>query len=377
MPIHSQRKPGWGETTEYHPPMSRVLALLIALSVCSAAPLLAQDATATTDSCYARPFSERAACIAKDLESLKTKLPKSFESLRGRLSPSSAADLSADQQAWQIWVQSVCPAQSENNTTCLDNRYSEREQQLTAGVHEINGALSFTRAHFRIVPGKPAQSLPVQGIDPGFGYGTLAWPQIDRPAPAQSRWNEAIRNKAAKLAVGFTQDRNATFDTAVNSSGTIDGFYTFEAINDRLIEVTLIDSTYGYGAAHPNTNSTAFLWWLDRNRELTADDVLLPASGWQQDLTPLTITRLQSNPDLRPMLWKGSELQDAVKQGIAAPASWTVTRDGLTITFGQYAVAAYAAGMPKAHFAWEELKPYLEPSLDPSTLPAPIPQKQP
>jgi len=55
------------------------------------------------------------------------------------------------------------------------------------------------------------------------------------------------------------------------------------------------------------------------------------------------------------------------------PTSWDLSRQGLTVTFGQYAVAAYAAGMPTVSFTWQELKPFLNPAFDPGLLPSPEP----
>jgi hypothetical protein len=132
---------------------------------------------------------------------------------------------------------------------------------------------------------------------------------------------------------------------------------------------------YGWGAAHPLTGQASFLWWLDRNRELTISDVFIPHSGWQSKLTALAVRNLRSQPDLNDML--GDNIEKTVNETVSDPTSWTVTRDGLTITFGQYAIGSYAAGMPEAHITWSDLKPYLAPDLQSATLPAPSPEPNP
>lgn len=116
----------------------------------------------------------------------------------------------------------------------------------------IGSALFFPRSHF-LYKARISIEERIADNDPGFGYGSLRWPQIDiqpgRPNPAYAAWNSAVK-KAAKLAVGIDpEDKNATFDTAVAASGTVDGFYIVEAADDRFIDVDLVNSGYRWGAA--------------------------------------------------------------------------------------------------------------------------------
>ncbi len=244
----------------------------------------------------------------------------------------------------------------------------------------------FPRAHFLFKPGTAPSTNP---IDPGFGYGTLRWPQIDKPNAAQSAWNAAVKTKAERLPVDLFAEKsstpkNATFDTFVDAGGSIDAYYTIQAANDRFIDVTFTDGIFNWGAAHPNSDNASFLWWLDRNREATVSDIFLPNTGWQQKLASLAVANLRSQPDLKDVLdedhlnqWL-SAAKDAKEQpGNPHPSGWSITRDGLTITFGQYEIAPYSAGMPQAHIPWTDLKPFLSPTLHPSALPAPIPKTNP
>jgi Protein of unknown function (DUF3298) len=75
------------------------------------------------------------------------------------------------------------------------------------------------------------------------------------------------------------------------------------------------------------------------------------------------------------MLW--NDIDKAVNETVSDVTAWTPTREGLTITFGQYAIAPYAAGMLEAHITWSDMKSYLAPDLQPKTLPAPIPKPNP
>jgi hypothetical protein len=111
------------------------------------------------------------------------------------------------------------------------------------------------------------------------------------------------------------------------------------------------------------------------HRELAISDVFIPQSGWKEKLTTLAVRNLRSQPDLKDML--GDDIEKTVDQTVSNLTTWTLTREGLTITFGQYAIGPYAAGMPEAHIPWSVLKPYLTPDLQFTTLPSPPPKPNP
>jgi uncharacterized protein len=354
-------------------------AALIALLL-SFSPLAVR--AQTLDCKLAQSPREKAVCADTRLTALDAQITASYKALRAQLSPASAALAQSDQREWLAWIDLICPANGKgaaaNQTQCLQNQYFTRAHDLNKITH-LDNTVIFPRSHFLYKPGSADTTNP---IDPGFGYGSLRWPQVDKPNAAQSAFNAAVKAKAARLPVDFFEEKsstpqNATFDTFVNASGSIDAYFTIEAANDRLIDTRFTDGIYSWGAAHPNTDSTSFLWWLDRNRELTASDVFEPNSGWQQKLVPLAIASLQSNADIKNTLWKGDQLTKAVQQAVAYPSAWTLTRDGLTITFAQYAVGPYYVGMPSAHLPWTQLKPFLAPGFNPSTLPAPTPKPNP
>jgi uncharacterized protein len=317
---------------------------------------------------------ELAVCSDAQLSAKDTEIAANYKNLRAQLSPESAALVQSDQREWLHWIDLVCPVHgkgiADDQTRCLQNQYFTRAHDLDQIAH-IGGTIIFPRAHFLFIASKSGESAATS-YDPGFGYGTLRWPQIDKPTTAQTAWNSAAKTRAAKLAVGFTDDKNATFDTAVDSAGFIDGYFNVEAANDRLIDVTFTDGTYSWGAAHPISGNTSFLFWIDRARELTAGDIFQIDSGWEQELVPLAIASLNSNSDIKDLLWKGDELNKPVRSAVPEPINWTPTRDGLTITFGQYVVGPYSIGMPQAHLTWDQLAPYVQPTLDPATLPAPL-----
>lgn len=321
---------------------------------------------------------EKTVCSDTRLSALDAEIAANYKALRAQLSPESAALVMADQAEWLRWIDLVCPANGKgvaaNQTQCLQQQYFTRANDLAQDkITHLGSTVIFVRSHFLFKPGNANSPDPT---NPGFGYGSLRWPQIDikpdKPNAAQSTFNNAAKTKAASLAVGFSNTPNATFDTAVDASGAIDAYFTIEAANDRLIAVSFTDGAFPWGAAHPTASRTSFLWWLDRSRQLTSTDIFWNDSGWQQKLVPLAITSLQSNADIKSTLWKGNQLTSAVQSAVLDPTNWTPTRNGLTITFQQYAVGPYFIGMPQAHLTWDQLKPYLARNFQPGTLPAPV-----
>jgi uncharacterized protein len=315
---------------------------------------------------------EQAICSDPKLSALDDKLAAAYKSARASLSSQAANQIQSDQREWLHWLDQVCPPKnpSENSVgSCLTNHYNTRLAQLTTGIQKVGDATFFSRAHFVFVPDTAAEKAePRSGNDPGFGYGEFAWPQIDNPAPPQAAWNTAVYAAAIKVEASTEEGKSTTFDAAVDSSGNNYGFYTLRAANSRLVDVDLGISTYGWGAAHPNTGVSSFIWWLDRQRPLVVSDVFRADSSWQQKLVDPIIQKLRVEPG-EQYIWKGDELTKAVSTGLADTSSWGITFEGLTITYGQYSVGPYVIGMPTPGFRWNELQPFLNPALAPTTLP--------
>jgi len=59
----------------------------------------------------------------------------------------------------------------------------------------------------------------------------------------------------------------------------------------------------------------------------------------------------------------GENIDSTVRETLSDPTSWTMTREGLTIKFGQYAIGPYAIDMPEAQIPWSDVKAYLAPDL--------------
>src|SRR6185437_10615591 len=241
--------------------MRSIPALLLTLALAPVAP-------AQSFNCkLAKSPREHAVCADKKLSALDTDVAAAYRSLRAQLSSESSALVQSDQREWLHWLDLVCPMHgkgiADNLNRCLTNDYNNRLRDLKQVVH-VGTNVFFPRAQFVYKAGDKSYE-PVADNDPGFGDGSVRWPQIDRPNPAQATWNTAVKAKAFKLASVATthgEDKDLTFDDSIDAGGSTDASFNLAAANDRLIEVEMFDSVYGYGAAHPNTGFTSFLWWL-------------------------------------------------------------------------------------------------------------------
>ena len=355
----------------------RPTARLILLALLAFTPIAGH--AASFDCSKAHSLREKTVCSTPQLSTLDDQVAKAYASTRAELTPASAALVQQDQRNWLHWLDAVFPTpkpQDNSVAICLTNHYNDRLQQLTKDTQRVNGILFYARSHFVYVPGHPTPNEPTSSGDPGFGYGNFSWPQIDNPTPEQQAWNQAVYAATIKVSCCPGEEKSIpTLDAAADKYGSVDVFYNLYAANSRFISLDLGNSTYGWGAAHPNTGIMYFNWWLTSSHELKPTDIYESNSGWQQKLVAPGVTKLKpvTGDDAGNSIWKPEDIAKSVAKEIANPSAWSVSQEGLTINFGQYEVAPYSSGMPTITFTWKELQPYLTPDLQPNDLPPAIP----
>ena len=106
-------------------------------------------------------------------------------------------------------------------------------------------------------------------------------------------------------------------------------------------------STFQYfpGTVHPSHGIEVFNYSLREARALNLEDLFTPGSAYLKTLADYCIEELQLEDEWR----KGAEpKRDNYTR-------WNLTRDGLLITFDEYQVAPYAAGIPEVAIPYGEL----------------------
>jgi uncharacterized protein YecT (DUF1311 family) len=350
-----------------------LLLRLLLLSTIATIPLAN---AASPDCTLAHTPREHAICTNPQLSTLDAQLTLAYARLRSHLSPSASTSIQSDQRDWLHWLDDVCPPNGRglraNLTACLTTEYTHRLKLLVLGPRLPDGHVLYPRTRYVLaLPSKLAPDDTAALADktnPGYGTGTFAWPQIDTPTPHETAWNQAILAYAIELS-GDSTHHPTSFDTAVDSSNTLDISVAIRSANSQLLSADLTVVTFGYGASHPLTAVNTFTWWLDLARPLDPADLFSDSTDWQTSLVDPVLEHLHADPGLKPLLLPPDELRDGVSAAIADPTSWTLTPEGLTLRFPQYAVAAYAAGLPAVTLTWPELKPYMDSAFDPTILP--------
>ena len=105
--------------------------------------------------------------------------------------------------------------------------------------------------------------------------------------------------------------------------------------------------SYPSGAAHGSDVLTTFTFDLASGRRLALADLFRPGSAYLDALATearpqLKVTLAGWETDSSMTTWLATGTEPAA----ANYAAWAITPGGLEITFGQYQVAPYAAGMP-------------------------------
>ena len=346
-----------------------------------ASPMRVLAATAASFDCrQAKTPRETFVCSDAKLSALDGDLGHAYTALRAALSPAAASAVASDQREWLGWIDRVCSPAAKgyrsNFHDCLTDEYTSRLKQLTEGHRSADGLVLYPRAHYVLAVHKPGTE-PYASNDPGFGTGSFSWPQIDTPTDAPdanaAAWNKAVLAAALQLAATDEVHSPTTFDSTVDDADATDTFYRLRAFNRHLLVVDLGNSTYGYGAAHPNTGISGFSWWLDRGRKLTASDVFNPAANWQTKVVELVSAKVKARGLLSDSYASEADTHKTIVQTVNSVDAWTLSSSGLTVTFDVYALAGYALGMPSFRLSWAELKPYLAPTLNIGELPALIP----
>lgn len=340
---------------------------LLGLLFFSGAPLVAASFSCSR----ASTPQEKAICSDAKLSALDDQVAAAYKTLRAQLSPEGAMKVQADQREWLAWLRLTCLDRDPNSqgreiTSCLQDSYQERLHMLKDGLQRVGGMVFFPRLKVLMIPDEPV----AESGDPGFGVGRFTWPEIDRPTPQQAAWNAAVRAKVVQMSMETEEAGQAPKDFVPKSvaGSNVSVNYVLESANEKLIAVNLGNSTYNYGAAHPNEYTASFLWWLELQRPLKAFDVFRPGSGWEVFLSERSYEKLRKS-DSADALYEEDEVRKGASDAVIDPENWNLSQQKWEIDFPEYSVAARPAGTPSAEFSWTELQPYLTSGFDPTSLP--------
>ncbi len=256
--------------------------------------------------------------------------------------------LQRSEHGWLKYVSTVCPIggavkaeifQSPEN--CLTREYQDRVKHLAEAGKKV-GPFVFNRIDlYSAVP-----SNDKFGARFGFLTQHAAFPQIDSPlSPNAEAWN---RKQAQSLPLaGDCGDGDYVAD------------YNLDFASERLISVQTNFYEYCHGAPH------GMGWGKVENtvlsptqRPLKAEDLFGADAEWRPKRQKLFWDTLAATG------WRPPDgLQESIRQQMDErfidPASWTLTQDGIQISFGSYEGGCYACTPQPVTVPWRALKPLL------------------
>jgi hypothetical protein len=168
-----------------------------------------------------------------------------------------------------------------------------------------------------------------------------------QPVAVEDLINRTIQRIAdADVAAFVTEAAKATDSSGPPGGEPTESTSTFDTalLDTRLVSLRLVISEYFAGAAHPTAHLVPLNFDARTGRQYRLADLFGPGAPYLA-----TLSRL-SRPALARLLGPDAP-RDVINEGTAPTeenfAGWSVSPGGLDITFGEYQVAAYAAGMPR------------------------------
>jgi hypothetical protein len=170
-------------------------------------------------------------------------------------------------------------------------------------------------------------------------------------------FNEKTAELIQKEVEYFRKNILALAPAASTSTGNLfQENYTIVFQNARIWSLKFDFTGYADGSAHPYHYSKIFNYDLEQGKKLSLDNLFRPDSNYLEAVSSYCIFEL-SKRDIG--FYGGFE------QGAAPTAenyrNWNITPSGLLITFDEYQVAPYAAGIQTILVPYEQLKAVAEP----------------
>src|SRR5438034_6998820 len=217
--------------------------------------------------------------------------------------------------------------------------------------------IDFSAAAARFVPKviKEANKQSRYRID-------VVYPQIEGDARFD-KFNKEARAMVTKNVAAFkTSETSNETDAgseipAETQTSTLDSDYQIRLADDDLISIEFTESAYSGGAAHPNSYTTVLNYGVRNGKKLALADLFNAKSNYVKVISDYCIKDLkqQAKKEKDSML-----TDDMIQSGASARAenfnAWTITKQGLWITFDPYQVAAYAAGPQQVLVPYSALK---------------------
>jgi uncharacterized protein YecT (DUF1311 family) len=314
--------------------------------------------SASFDCAKAKTPQEKAICSLPQLSAADDQLEVSYRSALAAVPADMREPTRDSQRSWLRAVAIECqagePGSAESLPGCMLRFYQERTSFLAHLVFKMGGVTFVWHSDAGAAPAIKETDNP----RPQPTLWTSAWPQALSNAPEWRAWNTAIEElvKDPPGSEGGEGPGEVGMDTDV--------VVTVDFVSPQLVSASVSNMWYGHGAAHPNLDFIELNWLLKENREITADDVFRPHTGWEQLLAS------QCDEAAREQLGDAyaddpppGKIPDAMFGIVSSPHSWKIDGDGITVVFAPYEIGCHACTPNPVTVPWSALRPFLTPKF--------------
>lgn len=270
------------------------------------------------------------------------------------ISDAGARLLVQNQNRWREAARVLCgigeaaTAPTAEQESCLQSRFRARLQEAQTAVQQVGG---YTFQRMELVDAAPlSAALAATGAPSEPIERNIRFPRIDgRQTPAIRRFNELVAQQPE-------------FRLQDGTSETVD--YRIAFAGPEVISVRFDKTVESLTAANVSNTTNAVTVLMEDGRLLTAADVFVAGSGWEDFITNRAVQAIAREfsdyPNFPP---RRDVFETATK-----PHLWLITEQGLTILFPPLSFGgSHADGGTEVSIPWTELRPYLNPGA-----PAPI-----
>jgi len=175
--------------------------------------------------------------------------------------------------------------------------------------------------------------------------------------------NTLLRNQADAAVREFTSGIGKDPQAGPNQPSTLQLDFSVAYSSPDLLSLRVNSYAYPSGAAHGSDVLSTFSFDLASGRRLALADLFRPGSSYMNALatearTQLSVTQADWMTDSSMTQWLATGTEPTADNY----AAWAITPGGLEITFGQYQVVPYAAGMPVVTVPITHLAGLIDPS---------------
>ena len=271
------------------------------------------------------------------------------------------SEVLANQRAWLVRRAYQCsgPASgpsSKDMVVCLGFVYKDRIDKLQARVKTLGDVTFVSRAtHLAMQDTKDNAADASMEQVPGYGTLDATWPVAQTDAPEWQKWNAAVETATQKVAAPEGTKTFADWPTRWAAGQDSQTDATVLSVEHGRVGVLMTDSSMQHGGAHGSFDRVTFYWLLAEGRPLQVPDVFQAGTPWSQPVVAACAQAIvkQLGPQIKQFF--GPRNQNIAKV-VADVKNWTLTPQGLRISFPEYSVSDYAEPADDVTVPWSTLK---------------------